>query len=187
MSESIGTIDIICGNLPEITLIVDSFLRFIKSILVLIAKHFFNSRSLNFFQIESAHSSSSSHCAASQVWERAKCTGTPSSVLLKEERYARTATAAAASVAAAASAAGTAFTKDLCNWISVGTCLCVDGHPGLTLNSCHLMGCQKKLHHLCQVGSGRMGDKGGTLENVTIYALHIILPPVQFIHRLALG
>ncbi len=42
----------------------------IKSILVLLANPFFNSCSLNFFQIESSCSSSSSCHAASLVWEK---------------------------------------------------------------------------------------------------------------------
>jgi hypothetical protein len=66
--ESIGPIDILCGNLPKITLIIDSFLTFIKPILVLLANPFFNSPSLNFFQLESA--CSSSRHAASIGWEK---------------------------------------------------------------------------------------------------------------------
>jgi hypothetical protein len=67
-SESIRPIDILCENLPKMTLIVNSFPRFIKSILVLLVKPVFNACSLNFPQIESARSSSSSCCAASLVW-----------------------------------------------------------------------------------------------------------------------
>ncbi len=42
----------------KITLNVDSFLRFIESILVLLSNPFYNSHSPNLFQLESACSSS---------------------------------------------------------------------------------------------------------------------------------
>jgi hypothetical protein len=54
----------------KITLNEDSFLRLIKFILVLLANQFLHSCSLDFFQIESAHSSSSSCCAASLFWSK---------------------------------------------------------------------------------------------------------------------
>jgi hypothetical protein len=47
-----------------------SFNSLIKSILVMLANPFFNPCSLNFFHTKSAHSSSSSCCAASLVWEK---------------------------------------------------------------------------------------------------------------------
>ncbi len=67
-SDSIGTIDIFYGTPKLEHSHLSSFNSLMKSILVLLAKPFFNSCILNFIQIESACSSSSSCCAASLVW-----------------------------------------------------------------------------------------------------------------------
>ncbi len=67
-SESIGLIDILHGT-PSLERSQSRlFNSFIKSTLVLLANPIFNSGSLNYFQIESACSSSSSDCAALLVW-----------------------------------------------------------------------------------------------------------------------
>jgi hypothetical protein len=67
-SESVGPIDILHGTPSLQHSQSKSFNSCMKSILVLLANPFFNFCSLNFFQIESACSSSSSHCATSLVW-----------------------------------------------------------------------------------------------------------------------
>ncbi len=66
-SESIGPIDILHGTLSIEHSQSRSFNSLIKSIFVLLAIPFFNSPSLNFFQIEPARSSSFSCCATSLV------------------------------------------------------------------------------------------------------------------------